>query len=144
MYGLLFIREQARAHGTPPQCAAIDRERFGASFGSSVGSLISLPLDLYFTDAAPPPAFEPGVAADYLFVSANGVGLALLWSEVVDSRASGLARADDPPLLELPGESRGPSSGSPEVIVARAGRKARLPVDWLLRVGHGEPAVFHR
>src|SRR6185436_17934391 len=49
MYALLRIREQARAMGSPAQCALIDRERFGAAFGSSVGSLIGLPLDLYFT-----------------------------------------------------------------------------------------------
>ena len=63
MYALLFIREQARAHGTPAQSALIDRERFGAAFGSSVGSLISLPLDLYFTDATPGASLGPALDA---------------------------------------------------------------------------------
>src|SRR5262249_28917598 len=63
MYALLWIREQGRANGSPPQSALIDRERFGSAFGSSVGSLISLPLDLYFTDAAPPPTLAPALDA---------------------------------------------------------------------------------
>jgi hypothetical protein len=63
MYAMLWVREQARAFGNASQCAVIDRERFGSSFGSSVGSLISLPLDLYFTDAAPTPSLGPALDA---------------------------------------------------------------------------------
>jgi hypothetical protein len=59
MYALLWLREGARAYGNPAESALVDRERFGSAFGSSVGSLISLPLDLYFTDATPPPSLAP-------------------------------------------------------------------------------------
>jgi hypothetical protein len=63
LYALLSIREQARFYGNWAQRALIDRERFGAAFGSSVGSLISLPVDLYFTDAAPSTALRPALDA---------------------------------------------------------------------------------
>ncbi len=63
MHALLWLREVARAYGTPAECAAIDRERFGSAFGSSVGSLISLPLDLYFTDGSPPASLTPAIEA---------------------------------------------------------------------------------
>jgi hypothetical protein len=63
MYALLWTREVARAHASPAQCALLDRERFNSAAGSSVGSLISLPLDLYFTDAKPPPALASAIEA---------------------------------------------------------------------------------
>jgi hypothetical protein len=63
MYALLRLREQAKAYGTAAQGKVIERERFGATFGSSVGSLIGLPLDLYFTDAAPPPSLAAAIDA---------------------------------------------------------------------------------
>jgi len=63
MYALLSIREQARAFANPQQRALVDRERFGAVFGSSVGSLIGLPLDLYFTESAAPPTLGPALDA---------------------------------------------------------------------------------
>jgi len=63
VYALLWMRELARAHGSAAQSALLDKERFSAAFGSSVGSLISLPLDLYFTDAQPPPELAPAIDA---------------------------------------------------------------------------------
>jgi hypothetical protein len=63
MHALLWTREEARVYGNPAQIALVDRERFGSAFGSSVGSLISLPLDLYFTDATPPPSLAPALEA---------------------------------------------------------------------------------
>jgi hypothetical protein len=63
MYALLWLREEARLHANPAQAALIDRERFGSAFGSSVGSLISLPLDVYFTEAKPDPSLAPALDA---------------------------------------------------------------------------------
>jgi hypothetical protein len=63
VYAMLWMREVARAHATPQQCALLDKQRFSSAFGSSVGSLISLPLDLYFTDQAPPANLGPAVDA---------------------------------------------------------------------------------
>jgi hypothetical protein len=63
MYALLWMRETARAHANPAQVALLDGERFTSAAGSSVGALISLPLDLYFTDAKPPPELGPTIDA---------------------------------------------------------------------------------
>ena len=63
LYALLWMRETARGYASPAQCTVLDGERFGSASGSSVGSLISLPLDLYFTDAKPPPELGPALAA---------------------------------------------------------------------------------
>jgi hypothetical protein len=63
MYAMLWTREMARVHATPAQRALLDKERFGSAFGSSVGSLISLPIDLYFTDEAPPASLAPAIDA---------------------------------------------------------------------------------
>jgi hypothetical protein len=63
LYALLWVREEARYFASPAQRTAIDRERFGSALGSSVGSLISLPLDLYFTDTLPPPSLGPALDA---------------------------------------------------------------------------------
>lgn len=63
VYAMLWMREMARVYASPGQCALLDKERFSSAFGSSVGSLISLPLDLYFTDEAPPPNLGPALDA---------------------------------------------------------------------------------
>ena len=63
MYALLWMREMARVHATPAQTTLLDRERFSSASGSSVGALISLPLDLYFTDAKPAPELAPVIEA---------------------------------------------------------------------------------
>src|SRR6185503_17699743 len=63
MYALLWMRELARVHANQAQSALLDQERFGTVAGSSVGSLISLPLDLYFTDAKPSPDLGPAIEA---------------------------------------------------------------------------------
>ena len=63
VYAMLWMREMARVHGSPAQCALLDKERFSSAFGSSVGALISLPLDLYFTDVAPPASLAPAIDA---------------------------------------------------------------------------------
>jgi hypothetical protein len=63
VYAMLWVREMARVHGSPAQRALLDKERFSTVFGSSVGSLISLPLDLYFTDVAPPAQLAPAIDA---------------------------------------------------------------------------------
>jgi hypothetical protein len=63
MYALLRVREMARSHASPAQRTLLDRERFSSASGSSVGSLISLPLDLYFTEAKPPPALGAVIEA---------------------------------------------------------------------------------
>jgi hypothetical protein len=52
---LLWLRESARRRAAPSERSAIDAERFGSTFGASVGSLIGLPTDLYFNERAPTP-----------------------------------------------------------------------------------------
>ncbi len=63
MYAMLWTREMARVYATPAQSALLYKERFSSAFGSSVGSLISLPIDLYFTEEAPPPNLAPAIDA---------------------------------------------------------------------------------
>lgn len=52
-HGLFWLREKARLYATPEQKAAIDGYRFGGAATSSVGTLVGLALDLYFSDQQP-------------------------------------------------------------------------------------------
>jgi hypothetical protein len=53
VYALLWLRERAHLYATPEQAAALDGYRFGSVFSSSVGSLVSLALELYFSSGTP-------------------------------------------------------------------------------------------
>ncbi|HYO96964.1 MAG TPA: patatin-like phospholipase family protein, partial [Polyangiaceae bacterium] len=53
LHALLWQREQAFLHAPAAIIPLLERERFGGVVGTSVGSLISLPLDLYFSDVTP-------------------------------------------------------------------------------------------
>jgi hypothetical protein len=74
MYAMLSTREQARVYGSPAQSKLLDQERFGSASGSSVGSLIGVPLDLYFTDAKPPSELRAGHRSVPAEESPQGVG----------------------------------------------------------------------
>jgi hypothetical protein len=63
LHGLLWTRERALIHGSPAERAIIAGYRFGSVFGSSVGSLIALPLDLYFSNSRLLPAEERALDA---------------------------------------------------------------------------------
>lgn len=52
-HGLFWLREKARLYATPEQKTAIDGYRFGGAATSSVGTLVGLALDLYFSDQKP-------------------------------------------------------------------------------------------
>lgn len=62
-YGLFWLREKARLYATPEQKSAIDSYRFGGAATSSVGTLVALALDLYFSDQAPTPPQERALDA---------------------------------------------------------------------------------
>jgi hypothetical protein len=53
VYGLLWLRERAQLYATVSQRQALDTYRFGSVFSSSVGSLVALPVDLYFSRGVP-------------------------------------------------------------------------------------------
>lgn len=55
VHALLWSREKARALVSDAQKPVIDGYRFGGMFGNSVGTLVGLPLDLYFSERAPSP-----------------------------------------------------------------------------------------
>ena len=55
LYGLLWSREKARTFANQSQKSAIDGYRFRGLVGSSVGTLVGLALDLYFSHEAPSP-----------------------------------------------------------------------------------------
>jgi hypothetical protein len=63
LHGLLWTRERARLLANAAQRSAIDKYRFRAMVGSSVGSLLGLPLDLYFSDERPSPEQERALDA---------------------------------------------------------------------------------
>jgi hypothetical protein len=63
LHALLWTRERALIQGTKAERELIDGYRFGSVFGSSVGSLIALPLDLYFATSRPLPAEERALDA---------------------------------------------------------------------------------
>ncbi|MCA9639652.1 MAG: hypothetical protein H6718_07590 [Polyangiaceae bacterium] len=62
-YGLFWLREKARLYATPEQKAAIDSYRFGGAATSSVGTLVAIALDLYFSDQTPSPPQEQALDA---------------------------------------------------------------------------------
>jgi hypothetical protein len=53
LHALLWSRERALIHAPAAERETINGYRFGSVFGSSVGSLIALPLDLYFATSRP-------------------------------------------------------------------------------------------
>ena len=63
LHGLFWSRERALIHAPPAEREKIAGYRFGSVFGSSVGSLIALPLDLYFSTSRPLPAEERALDA---------------------------------------------------------------------------------
>ena len=63
LHALLWARERALIHAAPGERQVIADYRFGSVFGSSVGSLIALPLDLYFSSSQPLPAEERALDA---------------------------------------------------------------------------------
>ncbi len=52
-YGLLWQREKALLYATPEQREAIEGYRMGGAATSSVGTLVALALDLYFSEQTP-------------------------------------------------------------------------------------------
>jgi hypothetical protein len=63
LHALLWTRERALIHAIKAERDLITGYRFGSVFGSSVGSLIALPLDLYFATSRPLPAEERALDA---------------------------------------------------------------------------------
>jgi hypothetical protein len=63
LHALFWARERALIHASAAEREAIAGYRFGSVFGSSVGSLIALPLDLYFATSRPLPAEERALDA---------------------------------------------------------------------------------
>lgn len=60
---LLWLRERAWAHARPEDRPAIDELTLAAGFGSSVGTLVALSLDLYFAGLEPTAEERPALEA---------------------------------------------------------------------------------